>query len=176
MALKASLQLRIGTQLTMTPQLQQAIGLLQLSTLDLRQEVQQALEANPMLELEDEFGEQQTREAAEDDWADQIPSELSLDSDWSDTYQDLGTTPAGSGEAPDFERQASSQSLHSHLSWQLAMLDVSDQERLIAESAAARTHHAAVIDGMGWCRRVAVAKTLAELRDLRFQRALHCVR
>lgn len=134
MALKASLQLRIGTQLTMTPQLQQAIGLLQLSTLDLRQEVQQALEANPMLELEDEFGEQQTREAVEDDWADQIPSELSVDSDWSDTYQDLGTTPAGSGEAPDFERQASSQSLHSHLSWQLAMLDVSDQERLIAES------------------------------------------
>lgn len=134
MALKASLQLRIGTQLTMTPQLQQAIGLLQLSTLDLRQEVQQALEANPMLELEDEFGEQQTREAVDDDWADQIPSELSVDSDWSDTYQDLGTTPAGSGEAPDFERQASSQSLHSHLNWQLAMLDVSDQERLIAES------------------------------------------
>ena len=134
MALKASLQLRIGTQLTMTPQLQQAIGLLQLSTLDLRQEVQQALEANPMLELEDEFGEQQTREAVDDDWAEQIPSELSVDSDWSDTYQDLGTTPAGSGEAADFERQASSQSLHSHLSWQLAMLDVSDQERLIAES------------------------------------------
>ena len=134
MALKASLQLRIGTQLTMTPQLQQAIGLLQLSTLDLRQEVQQALEANPMLELEDEFGEQQTREAVDDDWAEQIPSELSVDSDWSDTYQDLGTTPAGSGEAPDFERQASSQSLHSHLNWQLAMLDVSDQERLIAES------------------------------------------
>jgi len=35
-------------------------------------------------------------------------------------------------------------------------------ERLIAESAASRAHHAAVIDGMGWCRRVAVAKTLAE--------------
>ena len=58
MVMKASLQLRIGTQLTMTPQLQQAIALLQLSTLDLRQEIQQALDANPMLEQEDEFGEQ----------------------------------------------------------------------------------------------------------------------
>ena len=62
MVMKASLQLRIGTQLTMTPQLQQAIALLQLSTLDLRQEIQQALDANPMLEQEDEFGEQATRQ------------------------------------------------------------------------------------------------------------------
>ena len=69
MAMKASLQLRVGTQLTMTPQLQQAIALLQLSTLDLRQEIQQALEANPMLELEEEFGEQAVSEAPEAEWA-----------------------------------------------------------------------------------------------------------
>lgn len=48
--LKPSLQLKLGQQLTMTPQLQQAIRLLQLSTLDLRDEIQQALDSNPMLE------------------------------------------------------------------------------------------------------------------------------
>lgn len=51
--MKQSLQLRIGQQLTMTPQLQQAIRLLQLSTLDLQAEVQEILEANPMLEVAD---------------------------------------------------------------------------------------------------------------------------
>ena len=49
--MKLSLQLKLGQQLTMTPQLQQAIRLLQLSTLDLQQEIHQALETNPMLEL-----------------------------------------------------------------------------------------------------------------------------
>ena len=38
----------------MTPQLQQAIRLLQLSTLDLQQEIQEALESNPMLERQEE--------------------------------------------------------------------------------------------------------------------------
>jgi RNA polymerase sigma-54 factor len=52
--MKPSLVLKMGQQLTMTPQLQQAIRLLQLSSLDLQQEVQEALEANPMLEMADE--------------------------------------------------------------------------------------------------------------------------
>ncbi|MEH6822750.1 MAG: RNA polymerase factor sigma-54 [Motiliproteus sp.] len=51
--MKPSLQLKISQQLTMTPQLQQAIRLLQLSTLDLQQEIQENLEANPMLEAVD---------------------------------------------------------------------------------------------------------------------------
>jgi RNA polymerase sigma-54 factor len=51
--MRPSLQLRIGQQLTMTPQLQQAIKLLQLSTLDLQQEIQEALESNPLLEVDD---------------------------------------------------------------------------------------------------------------------------
>lgn len=54
MVMKASLQLKMGQQLTMTPQLQQAIRLLQLSTLDLQQEIQEALDSNPMLEVEDD--------------------------------------------------------------------------------------------------------------------------
>jgi len=52
--MKQSLQLKIGQQLTMTPQLQQAIRLLQLSTLDLQAEIQEALESNPMLEANEE--------------------------------------------------------------------------------------------------------------------------
>jgi RNA polymerase sigma-54 factor len=56
--MKQSLQLKLGQQLTMTPQLQQAIKLLQLSTLDLQQEIQQALESNPMLEVSEDNNEQ----------------------------------------------------------------------------------------------------------------------
>lgn len=53
--MKQSLQLKLGQQLTMTPQLQQAIRLLQLSTLDLQQEIQEAIESNPMLEVEETY-------------------------------------------------------------------------------------------------------------------------
>ncbi|MDP6376757.1 MAG: RNA polymerase factor sigma-54 [Pseudomonadales bacterium] len=52
--MKPSLTFKLGQQLTMTPQLQQAIRLLQLSALDLEQEIQDSLESNPMLELEQE--------------------------------------------------------------------------------------------------------------------------
>jgi len=51
--MKTSLQLKLGQQLAMTPQLQQAIRLLQLSSLDLQQEIQEALDGNPLLELEE---------------------------------------------------------------------------------------------------------------------------
>ncbi len=56
--MKQSLQLKIGQQLTMTPQLQQAIRLLQLSSLDLQQEIQEALDSNPLLEAEEEHDTQ----------------------------------------------------------------------------------------------------------------------
>ncbi|MGD1989333.1 MAG: RNA polymerase factor sigma-54, partial [Pseudomonadales bacterium] len=51
--MKQALQLKLGQSLTMTPQLQQAIRLLQLSSLEMQQEIQEALDSNPMLELED---------------------------------------------------------------------------------------------------------------------------
>ncbi len=52
--LKASLQLRLGQQLTMTPQLQQAIRLLQLPSLELQAHIRELLETNVMLEAEDD--------------------------------------------------------------------------------------------------------------------------
>ncbi|OUD12410.1 RNA polymerase factor sigma-54 [Thioflexithrix psekupsensis] len=81
--MKQSLQLRLGQQITMTPQLQQAIRLLQLSTLDLQLEVQQALESNIMLEIE-ELEQQDTEEEdtvdlstlSEDDYRERVSDEL----------------------------------------------------------------------------------------------------
>jgi RNA polymerase sigma-54 factor len=54
--MKPSLQLRLSQHLALTPQLQQSIRLLQLSTLELHQEVEQMLEQNPFLETEDDAG------------------------------------------------------------------------------------------------------------------------
>ena len=59
--LKPALQLRLGQQLTMTPQLQQAIRLLQLPIVELEMEIQQALEGNVMLEQVEESAEQKCR-------------------------------------------------------------------------------------------------------------------
>ncbi|MCJ8296500.1 MAG: RNA polymerase factor sigma-54, partial [Colwellia sp.] len=58
--MRPTLQLRIGQQLTMTPQLQQAIKLLQLSTLELQQEIQEILESNPLLELDEKSQNEST--------------------------------------------------------------------------------------------------------------------
>ena len=73
--MKQSLSLKLGQQLKMTPQLQQAIRLLQLSALELEQEIQDNLDANPLLEVEDEFnssndGESSTASEGASDIAD----------------------------------------------------------------------------------------------------------
>jgi DNA-directed RNA polymerase specialized sigma54-like protein len=53
MAIKPGLQLKLGQHLALTPQLQQSIRLLQLSSLELSQEIEQALNDNPLLECDD---------------------------------------------------------------------------------------------------------------------------
>ena len=60
--LKPALQLKLGQQLTMTPQLQQAIRLLQLPVLELQAQIREALESNVMLEAEDEAASLETGE------------------------------------------------------------------------------------------------------------------
>lgn len=106
--MKPSLQLKLGQQLAMTPQLQQAIRLLQLSTLDLQQEIQEALESNPLLEVEEHQEEAQLNgeEKAINEGSDsddfsvesdipdssdvieksEISSELEIDTTWDDVY------------------------------------------------------------------------------------------
>ncbi|MBK2848041.1 RNA polymerase factor sigma-54, partial [Escherichia coli] len=62
--MKQGLQLRLSQQLAMTPQLQQAIRLLQLSTLELQQELQQELQSNPLLDQTYLHGEIEAKEVA----------------------------------------------------------------------------------------------------------------
>jgi RNA polymerase sigma-54 factor len=153
--MKQSLQLKLGQQLVMTPQLQQAIKLLQLSTLDLQQEIQQVLESNPMLEVSDESDGE--AEAADEtshndemestsadteiesteisDMAAVIPTELPVDTQWEDIYQSAVIGPLGGGDAPDtdFEsRNSSQESLQDHLLWQLNLTRMSNLDRAIA--------------------------------------------
>jgi RNA polymerase sigma-54 factor len=94
--MKQSLQLKLGQQLTMTPQLQQAIRLLQLSTLDLQQEIQEALDSNPMLEVEDGFETSAPSADSPDD--SDYPRQLEIASD----------TSNGSGDSNDFSSSESS--------------------------------------------------------------------
>jgi len=144
--MKQVLQLRIGQHLTMTPQLQQAIRLLQLSTIELETEVQNALESNPMLEQDE--GSQQPQETENDTAAentaeteaqgnDTIPDELPTDSSWEDVF-DTGTT---SYSAPDHADQRNpvdavtvTGDLHDHLYWQLELTHLSDTDRSIAHA------------------------------------------
>ncbi|WP_226645697.1 RNA polymerase factor sigma-54 [Microbulbifer variabilis] len=154
--MKQSLQLKLGTQLTMTPQLQQAIRLLQLSTLDLQQEVQAALDSNPMLEADSEeqpsniesgqslteHESEQTqdntsqaaeeRELAEGDWDQAIPDELPVDSRWDDIY----TSHSGNSEleTSGYERNSTSIDLQDHLRWQLNLTPLSEQDKWIGEN------------------------------------------
>ena len=81
--MKQSLQLRIGQSLTMTPQLQQAIRLLQLSTLELQTEIQEVLESNPMLEIEEEHSSSDPLEDSKQKSDETVASEQS-NSDGSD--------------------------------------------------------------------------------------------
>jgi len=61
--MKPSLQFRLSQHLTLTPQLQQSIRLLQLSTVELNQEIDRLLMENPALEREESDGEAETASA-----------------------------------------------------------------------------------------------------------------
>jgi RNA polymerase sigma-54 factor len=150
--MKQTLSLKLGQQLTMTPQLQQAIRLLQLSCLDLRQEIQDALEGNPMLELDEEDGgDEPTASPAEADRAESdgdddldgvdatlegdVIDDLPVDTSWDEIYQPA-TAPAPAAddsESWDFEtRNAPEETLQDHLLWQLNLTPMSDSDRVIA--------------------------------------------
>ena len=77
--MKPTLQLKIGQSLTMTPQLQQAIKLLQLSSLDLEAEIQEALDSNPMLEAEEAQPENDAASQAASQESEVNPSEPVID-------------------------------------------------------------------------------------------------
>lgn len=142
--MKQSLQFKLGQQLTMTPQLQQAIKLLQLSTLELQQEIQQTLETNPMLELDEDFASAESElETANDEATvseqlddEHIPDELAVDSDWGDIYEPSFSNDDSSA-LPDNRqdnRSAATETLQEYLAWQLNLTPMSDEDRLIADA------------------------------------------
>ena len=129
--LKPSLQLKLGQSLTMTPQLQQAIRLLQLPILDLNAQIQEALEENIMLEMEDlpDVPRTDANSTAE-------VETLKADELWqtraADRIQDSGWN--GEGRPISEFADESGQSLHEHLYWQLEMEDFSVREAIIGET------------------------------------------
>ncbi|MBV1912059.1 MAG: RNA polymerase factor sigma-54 [Cycloclasticus sp.] len=144
--MKQSLQLRIGQHLTMTPQLQQAIRLLQLSTLELQQEIQTVLDSNMMLEVPDEEARPNQEESEKNSTPsdektsegsqDTLPDELAVDTSWDEIY-DLTPTP-GINQSTDSTPpdpgsiNSAKQTLHDHLVWQMELTNFSDIDRVIA--------------------------------------------
>jgi RNA polymerase sigma-54 factor len=141
--LKPSLQLRLGQQLTMTPQLQQAIRLLQLPALELQAHIRELLESNVMLEADEETEATQNVEVnpppAETSLPERPPTENTveiLDEGW-------GERSVGSADAPwtgdDDDRQqefadSAGESLQEHLLWQLELARLAPQELAIARA------------------------------------------
>ena len=151
--MKQTLQLRLGQQLTMTPQLQQAIKLLQLSSLDLQQEIQQALDSNMMLEVAEEetSAGPDVNESTEStpkkdgneftevpnlDQQNIIPQELPVDSSWDDVYDNLSSYSAGSQSSSDnddfVQQKAPAETLQDYLHWQMELSHFSEQDYAIA--------------------------------------------
>ncbi|PQJ67960.1 RNA polymerase factor sigma-54 [Photobacterium angustum] len=153
--MKTSLQLKLGQQLAMTPQLQQAIRLLQLSTLDLQQEIQEALDGNPLLELEENEDlstndDKAATESSTDDASDNIddiesfdtadvidtnemPEELPVDTTWDDVYS-AGTGSTGialDDDIPAYQGETT-ESLQDYLMWQVQLTPFSETDLAIA--------------------------------------------
>lgn len=141
--MKQILQLRLGQSLTLTPQLRQAIRLLQMSSLELEAEISLAVESNPLLERLDEAQPEPDADQAADIGDAEAPAraeaeadEPSLDlPDW-----DLDDYPGAAGTAAshdgDDERERpltdTDQDIRDHLLWQLNLTPMSPRERAIA--------------------------------------------
>ena len=140
----------------MTPQLQQAIKLLQLSTLDLQQEIQEALDSNPLLEVEEGGddhpveknnmdGDDPSVEAAPTASSDSLeagdalekndlPDELPIDSTW-DEYYSASSAPAPGPSNNDDDQLfqgETTDNIQDHLLWQMRLTPFSDTDRAIA--------------------------------------------
>jgi RNA polymerase sigma-54 factor len=147
---KQTLQLKLSQHLTLTPQLQQSIRLLQLSTLELNAEVERMLQENPLLEKEEGEGEdeppqefplaarERPGEAEHESRGDDDPEERPLDvtqaADPSDVAEYTSPdTDWGGGAPPDddefYPQQAATSSLRDHLVEQLSLLNLDGRDR-----------------------------------------------
>ncbi|MCX7514030.1 RNA polymerase factor sigma-54 [Frateuria sp. STR12] len=144
--MKPGLQFRLNQQLTLTPQLQQAIRLLQLSQLELEVELRQIAEGNPLLEFEEETladeaeedgfaaapAEASTAERDVDDGADWAEADTPVETPIDFSLSGSAGGPGSRGEE-DFEPQnAAPETLQEHLLWQLNLTPLGARQRLIA--------------------------------------------
>jgi len=125
---RPGLELRTSQHLALTPQLQQSIKLLQLSTLDLQMEISQALAENPMLELLDERGETTTDVSPE--------RETSTAEDVSRDAEPLNEVMPGSGgvhpdDRPDTQDSAFDATLREHLLSQLGLTRATSRDAIL---------------------------------------------
>lgn len=131
----------------MTPQLQQAIRLLQLSSLELQTEIQEALETNPLLEVEEDYDyDENSNQRNDDDQASRdisqlenqdIPEDLPVDTKWEDMYDhqhaaSTGSTPSGDGDMDRENQDESGDTLQQHLLWQMRLTHFTEMEEAIA--------------------------------------------
>jgi len=139
--MKHSLQLKLSQHLTLTPQLQQSIRLLQLSTLELNQEIERFLQENPLLEREDEEespppsppGNQEigttTTTTSSSETADTPRQETVDHAEWSG---DEGYSSYGNPESDDEDMEppqaAGSDTLREHLRSQLSLMQLSERD------------------------------------------------
>lgn len=150
--MKSALGLRFGQSLTMTPALQQAIRLLQLSSLDLQQEIEQALDSNILLERDEgeEIAEPSTEaptppasnsdevkpvELREDG---DVPAEMPVDAEWNDVLDDLPAANRNTSEDAELRdyleaNQRGATSLHDHLIEQALVAPFDAREATLAE-------------------------------------------
>ncbi|MDA3914036.1 RNA polymerase factor sigma-54 [Oleiagrimonas sp.] len=150
--MKPGLHLRLNQQLALTPQLQQAIRLLQLSQLELETELRVLTESNPLLEFAEE-SEDATQEVDAESASGEVEAapvaeqeagseSTSLETDWENdpariaesyTRSSGSGSGAGTGEDEDFEPQnAAPEGLREHLSWQLNLEPFNPREHAIA--------------------------------------------
>jgi len=141
--LKPALQLKLGQQLTMTPQLQQAIRLLQLPVLELQAQVQEALESNVMLEAEEEEQidlaslDQPAPQGEDDDGERAEPEEVvvEMEDPWAES-----STPSGDGRTQEDDDRPlefsdeRGRDLHQHLIWQLEVSRLDPRQVWIGEA------------------------------------------
>ena len=144
--MKPALQFRLNQQLTLTPQLQQAIRLLQLSQLELEAELRQIAEGNPLLEFEEEATPGETEEESFTTAPAEAPTvdhDVDDRTDWAESDapaeapMDFSLSGSGSGAGSrgdeDFEPQnAAPETLQEHLLWQLNLTPLGTRQRLIA--------------------------------------------
>ncbi|MEG3191781.1 RNA polymerase factor sigma-54 [Lysobacter sp. D1-1-M9] len=133
--MKPRLQTSLGQQLVMTPQLRQAIRLLQLSAIELEAELATAVESNPLLDWTETSASASTADDAPPAPASEEREAQLPDSEWGPNdgetwYERIGPVDHGD-DNPVAEQVAELESLHDHLLWQLHLSHLSPRDRII---------------------------------------------